>query len=185
MKRQRYLSSFLITICLWSANLLTAQDVNYFLQTEGPDIVGSSTTEDYVDWINVISYGIAVFNANVSDATSGSGGSELESVEFLIQGDVKVIPALFKAAAKGSPFTKMTLHALSSTGVSAYQPVVIILEECVITSMAQEGTQGDLPVFSIQVKADKLTIKTTSLKPDGTADDPKEEGWDFKGNIEL
>jgi type VI protein secretion system component Hcp len=182
MKRRKIQSLIFLTFCLLGANLLKAQDVNYFLDIIGPDIDGSSVVDGYENQINIVSYGLSVSNNARVERSSGivKENSQSGGLELLIQGDVKAIPGLFLNVNNGEKFTKMTLTAVYTE--SGFNPVIITLEECVIAALQQEGISGDLPVFSLQVVAEKISIKTKVLSDDGTGSAESENKWDYKAN---
>jgi type VI protein secretion system component Hcp len=138
--------------------------------------------DGYENQIEVISYDLSTYRPS----SGGSSTAESSAIRFLIQGDVKAIPLLFLHTNDVVVFEEMTFTGVAvSNGPGTYAFLEVELEQCVITSMTQEGSTGDAPIFSIEVDFAEITIKTTALKADGTTESFGPEGWNYVENTGI
>ncbi len=177
-----------ILFSLLTANLLSAQEVDYYLKIVGPNIAGSSVTTDHENEIVVLSYALSASNDAQINPAAPEGiqtqTARTDGVEFLIQGDVIAIPKLFTKANDGSFITTMTLTAVASVGAgNTYNPVIITLTDCAIGSISQEGSTGDLPIFSVLVVPSTVEIKTRALLANGSEGAEFVSAWDYTANV--
>ena len=147
------------------------------------DVKGESVDKAHKGEIDVLSWSWGMSQSG-STHTGGGGGSGKVSVQDLsiTKHTDSSSPNLQMACCDGTHYDKATL-VVRKAGKTPLEYLKITLEEVIITSMSNGGSQGDDRLTeNVTLNFAKFTTTYTPQKPDGTGDAPIEKTWNIAEN---
>ncbi|MBM4032657.1 MAG: type VI secretion system tube protein Hcp [Planctomycetes bacterium] len=152
-----------------------------FLKIEGPGIDGESTDQAHQRWIEVVSYSLGLSHARALGGAASPQFTDLSVVKVL---DCAT-PNILQHCAKGTIFSKVTLHVCRTVGTGVQHVALCIALEGVTISSHHPGgvVQGELvPSEEVSFCFNKIKLAYTPVDHMGNPLAKTERGWDLKKN---
>ncbi len=159
--------------------------VDMFLDIKG-EIKGESQDDKHKDEIDVLAWSWGMSQSG-SFHTGGGGGAGKANFQ-----DISVTKWLDNASAilmlycaNGDHFTEATL-TVRKAGKKPMEYMIIKMKDVLVTSVSTGGSGGeDKLTENVSFNFRTVEVKYKAQKNDGTADAPKEFGWDISANKQL
>ena len=151
--------------------------VNAYLKFEEPGITGSSSADNHVGEIEILSWSQG-FSQPGSRTRSTSGGGTVERVNVEPLSFTKYLDKstrdLLKHLYSGKQIGKATISVNRADGATDNKPVEylkVVMEKVLIADYQLSGSEGDIPVERISLDPGTLQYNYIEQKTaDGTAD---------------
>ncbi|TFG36856.1 MAG: type VI secretion system tube protein Hcp [Desulfobacterales bacterium] len=158
--------------------------IDMFLKCKG--LEGEAQDKEHKDEIDVLDWSWGASNSGTSHVGGGGGAGKVNVQDLSVTKWVdKSSTALMLACCNGKHFPEMTL-TVRKAGETALEYIVIIIKECLITSLSTGGSGGeDRLTENVSINFATVEVKYTPQKPDGSADAVKRFGWDIAKNVKM
>jgi type VI secretion system secreted protein Hcp len=157
------------------------------INMEVTGIKGENTDSFAKDTHSILSYTWASFSSfeqsSGSSKDSSSGRASFTEVSVLKQVD-SASPYLFQACVDGTKLDEVIISHYKVDGGKAINYLELKLEKVVCSLYAFSGAVDQVPLEQLSFNFQKITMKFTEIKSDGTAGDTVEKGWDVVENRE-
>jgi type VI secretion system secreted protein Hcp len=158
--------------------------VDMFLKCKG--LEGEAQDKEHKDEIDVLAWSWGASNSGTSHVGGGAGAGKVNVQDLSVTKWVdKSSTALLLACCNGKHFPEMTL-TVRKAGEKPLEYIVIIIKECLITSLSTGGSGGeDRLTENVSINFATVEVTYTPQKPDGGADAVKRFGWDIAKNVKM
>ncbi|HTE22405.1 MAG TPA: type VI secretion system tube protein Hcp [Candidatus Limnocylindria bacterium] len=156
---------------------------DYFLKLDG--IEGESTDDKHKGEIEIHSFSWGVSQQGTGGQGGGGGTGKANAQDFHFTSNTsKASPKLFTTSASGKHI-KEAILTVRKAGKGQQEYYKITMEDVLISSYQNGGSNGTAPTDQVSVNFAKLKVEYLQQKPDGSLGDPVIGAWDFKQNKEL
>lgn len=159
--------------------------VDMFLDIKG-EIKGESQDDKHGDEIDVLawSWGMSQSGSFHTGGGGGAGKANFQDISVTKWLD-SASPILMLYCANGDHFTEATL-TVRKAGKKPMEYMIIKMKDVLVTSVSSGGSGGeDKLTENVSFNFRTVEVKYKAQKKDGTADAPKEFGWDIAANKQL
>jgi type VI secretion system secreted protein Hcp len=159
--------------------------VDYFLKIDG--IEGESTDDRHKGEIEIESFSWGATQTGAAAHGGGGGAGKVSLQDFNFTSRVsKASPTLFLACATGQHLKQAILIGRKA-GERQQEFLKYSLTDVLVSSFQGQGAAGGegsqaLPVDSFSLNFAKIEFEVTTQRPDGSAGDTVQAGWDLKLN---
>lgn len=151
---------------------------NMFIDFNGPDINGGSTSKGHEGQVEVLSWNHG-FSQTTSPVRSAAGGGTVEKANHMSFTITKMLDSatddLLKCCWSGQHIDKVIFAAYRSSGdtggtQSGIAYLKVEMESVIVSSVSIGGSSGDLPIENVTLDYAKVTYTYTGQdKSEGTA----------------
>jgi type VI secretion system secreted protein Hcp len=156
--------------------------VDAFLKLDG--IKGESTDDKHKDEIDVLSWSWGLTQSGSFGTGGGAGAGKVQFQDFHFTSKIsKASPNLFMSCASGQHIKEATITARKA-GERQQDFLIIKMNDVLVTSYqtAGSGQSEALPTDQFSLNFAKIEYTYVPQKPDGSAGDDVNGGWDLKLN---
>lgn len=155
-----------------------------YLQIEG--IPGESTSANFKDWIEVLSYSHGVSQPAAASVSTAGGASvgRCEHADFTITKELdKASPILAQKCSEGKHIGLITLVLCRSMEGGQVQYMEYKLTNSIIANVSVGGSSGGLPTENVGFNYGKIEWKyTTQKRGDGSGGGNTAGSWNLQTN---
>jgi len=155
-----------------------------YLQIDG--IPGESTSSNFKDWIEVLSYSHGISQSSAASASTAGGATvgRCEHADFTITKELdKASPILAQKCSEGKHIGLITLVLCRSMEGGQVQYMEYKLTNSIIANISVGGSGGGLPTENVGFNYGKIEWKYTIQKRgDGTGGGNTAGSWNLETN---
>lgn len=156
--------------------------LDQFLKIEG-EIEGESKDKDHKKDIDILAWSWGMSNAGSFHVGGGGGSGKANFQDLSLTKWVDVAsPVLELYCANGDHFEEATLF-VRKAGKKPLEYLIIKMTNVLVTSVSTGGSGGeDRLTENVTLNFEKVEVKYTPQKDDGSGGTPKEFKWDIGAN---
>jgi type VI secretion system secreted protein Hcp len=159
--------------------------VDMFLKCEG--VEGEAQDDKHKNEIDVLAWSWGASQSGTTHMGAGGGAGKVAVQDLSVTKYVdKASTDMLLACCNGKHYGEMTLTVRKAGGDTPLEYIVIIMKDCIITSISTGGSGGeDRLTENVSINFANVELKYIEQKPDGGAASPKRFAWDIPANKKL